>query len=84
MNKMKHDINELTNDGKRNLLRLLCDELSFAEISRLVQPFAKRLMLDEMREPFIVIHAPENELGRAQVIWIDVNDVVTHTIETDD
>lgn len=84
MNKMKHDINELTNDGKRNLLRLLCDELSFAEISRLVQPFAKRLMLDEMREPFIVIHAPENELGRAQVIWIDVNDVVTHTIDTDD
>jgi len=81
---MKHDINELTNDGKRNLLRLLCDELSFAEISRLVQPFAKRLMLDEMREPFIVIHAPENELGRAQVIWIDVNDVVTHTIDTDD
>jgi hypothetical protein len=84
MNKMKHDINELTNDGKRNLLRLLCDELSFAEISRLVQPFAKRLMLDEMREPFIVIHAPETDLGRAQVIWIDVNDVVTHTIDTDD
>jgi hypothetical protein len=41
-------------------------------------------MLDEMREPFIVIHAPETDLGRAQVIWIDVNDVVTHTIDTDD
>jgi len=81
---MKFEINELTNDGKRNLLRLLCDELSFAEISRLVQPYAKRLMLDEMREPFIVIHAPENDLGRAQVIWIDINDVYSTTVESDD
>ena len=81
---MKFEINELTNDGKRNLLRLLCDELSFAEISRLVQPYASRLELDEMREPFIVIHAPENDLGRAQVVWIDVNDVYSATIESDD
>ena len=81
---MKYDVTELTNDGKRNLLRLLCDELSFAEISRLVQPYAKRLMLDEMREPFIVIHAPENDLGRAQVIWIDINDVYSTTVESDD
>lgn len=81
---MKFEINELTNDGKRNLLRLLCDELSFAEISRLVQPYAKRLELDEMREPFIVIHAPENDLGRAQVVWIDVNDVYSTTVESDD
>jgi hypothetical protein len=84
MNKMKHDVTELTNDGKRNLLRMLCDELSFAEISKLVQPYAKRLMLDEMREPFIVIHAPENDLGRAQVIWIDINDVYSTTVESDD
>ena len=81
---MKFEINELTNDGKRNLLRLLCDELSFAEISRLVQPYAKRLELDEMREPFIVIHAPENDLGRAQVVWIDVNDVYSTIVESDD
>ncbi len=81
---MKYDVTELTNDGKRNLLRLLCDELSFAEISKLVQPYAKRLMLDEMREPFIVIHAPENDLGRAQVIWIDINDVYSTTVESDD
>ena len=81
---MKHDVTELTNDGKRNLLRMLCDELSFAEISKLVQPYAKRLMLDEMREPFIVIHAPENDLGRAQVIWIDINDVYSTTVESDD
>lgn len=81
---MKFEVNELTNDGKRNLLRLLCDELSFAEISRLVQPYAKRLELDEMREPFIVIHAPENDLGRAQVVWIDVNDVYSTTVESDD
>jgi hypothetical protein len=81
---MKFEINELTNDGKRNLLRMLCDELSFAEISKLVQPYAKRLMLDEMREPFIVIHAPENDLGRAQVIWIDINDVYSTTVESDD
>lgn len=81
---MKFEINELTNDGKRNLLRLLCDELSFAEISRLVQPYAKRIELDEMREPFIVIHAPENDLGCAQVVWIDVNDVYSTTVESDD
>ena len=81
---MKHDINELTNDGKRTLLRLLCDELSFAEISKLVQPYASRLELDEMKEPYIVIQAAENDLGRDQTLWIDVNDVVTHTIDTDD
>jgi hypothetical protein len=80
---MKFEINELTNDGKRNLLRLLCDELSFAEISRLVQPFASRLELDE-GEPFIVIQASENDLGRDQIVWIDVNDVCSTTVESDD
>ncbi len=81
---MKFEINELTNDGKRNLLRLLCDELSFAEISRLVQPYARRLELDEMREPYIVIDASENDLGRDQIVWIDVNDVYSETIDSDD
>jgi hypothetical protein len=84
MNTMKFEINELTNDGKRNLLRLLCDELSFAEISRLVQPYARRLELDEMREPYIVIDASENDLGRDQIVWIDVNDVYSETIDSDD
>jgi hypothetical protein len=83
MNIMKFEINELTNDGKRNLLRLLCDELSFAEISRLVQPFASRLELDE-GEPFIVIQASENDLGRDQIVWIDINDVYSTTVESDD
>jgi hypothetical protein len=84
MNKMKFDINELTDEGKRNLLRMLCDELTYAEISRLVADYACRLELDEMKEPYIVIQASENDLGRDQTIWIDVNDVVTHTIDTDD
>lgn len=77
---MKYDITELTNDGKRTLLRLLCDELSFAEISRLVADYASRLELDEMGEPFIVIQASENDLGRDQTLWIDINDVSTETI----
>ena len=81
---MKFDINELTNEGKRNLLRMLCDELTYAEISRLVADYASRLELDEMREPYIVIQAAENDLERDQTLWIDVNDVVTHTIDTDD
>jgi hypothetical protein len=81
---MKFEINELTNDGKRNLLRMLCDELSFAEISRLVQPYANRLELDEMREPFIFIYADQSEIGRTQKLWIDVNDVYSKTIESDD
>jgi len=81
---MKFEINELTNDGKRNLLRLLCDELSFAEISRLVQPYASRLELDEMREPFIIIEGSENDLGRNQIVWIDINDVYSTTVESDD
>jgi hypothetical protein len=84
MNTMKFEINELTNDGKRNLLRLLCDELSFAEISRLVQPYASRLELDEMREPFIIIEGSENDLGRNQIVWIDINDVYSTTVESDD
>ena len=81
---MKFESNELTNDGKRNLLRLLCDELSFAEISRLVQPYASRLELDEMREPYIIIEGSENELGRNQIVWIDINDVYSTTVESDD
>lgn len=81
---MKFEINELTNDGKRNLLRMLCDELSFAEISRLVQPYSNRLELDEMREPYIIIDASENDLGRDQIVWIDVNDVYSETIDSDD
>jgi len=81
---MKFEINELTNDGKRNLLRMLCDELSFAEISRLVQPYASRLELDEMREPFIIIEGSENDLGRNQIVWIDINDVYSTTVESDD
>jgi len=81
---MKFEINELTNDGKRNLLRLLCDELSYAEISRLVQPYANRLELDEMREPYIIINASENDLGRDQIVWIDVNGVYSETIDSED
>ena len=80
---MKFEINGLTNNGNRNLLRLLCDELSFAEISRLVQPYASRLELDE-GEPFIVIQASENDLGRDQIVWIDINDVYSTTVESDD
>lgn len=81
---MKHDTNELTNDGKRTLLRMLCDELTTEEINRLVEPYARRLELDEMNEPFIFIYADQSEIGRTQKLWIDVNDVVTHTIDTDD
>jgi hypothetical protein len=84
MNMMKYDVTELTNEGKRNLLRMLCDELSFAEISKLVEPYARRLELDEMREPFIFIYADQSEIGRTQKLWIDINDVVTETIDTDD
>jgi len=81
---MKYDVTELTNEGKRNLLRMLCDELSYAEISKLVEPYARRLELDEMREPFIFIYADQSEIGRTQKLWIDINDVVTETIDTDD
>jgi hypothetical protein len=81
---MKFEINELTNAGKRNLLRMLCDELSFAEISKLVEPYARRLELDEMREPFIFIYADQSEIGRTQKLWIDVNDVYSTTVESDD
>lgn len=81
---MKFEINELTNDGKRTLLRMLCDELSYAEISKLVKPYANRLELDEMREPYIIIKASENDLKRDQKLWIDVNDVYSTTVESDD
>lgn len=84
MNTMKFEINELTNDGKRTLLRMLCDELSYAEISKLVKPYANRLELDEMREPYIIIKASENDLKRDQKLWIDVNDVYSTTVESDD
>lgn len=81
---MKYELNDLTNAGKRNLLRMLCDELTHDEINRLVEPYACRLQLDEMREPFIVIEANENDLGRSQILWIDVNDVETHVLDTEE
>ncbi len=78
---MKYDVTELTNEGKRNLLRMLCDELSYAEISKLVKPYANRLMLDEMGEPYILLEGKEHDLGHNQILWIDINDVVTETVE---
>jgi hypothetical protein len=84
MNKMKIDIYNLTDAGKRNLLRSLCDELTAAEINKLVEPYACRLELDEMREPYIIIQKEESEISRSQIFWIDVNDIATHTIDTDD
>ena len=78
---MKYDVTELTNEGKRNLLRTLCDELSYAEISRLVEPYARRLELDEMREPYILLQGKENDLGHNQILWLDVNDIQTETVE---
>lgn len=81
---MKYNIYELTDSGNRNLLRMLCDELTAVEIFKLVQPYASRLELDKMREPYIVIEATENDLGRSQILWIDINDVETHTIDTDE
>jgi hypothetical protein len=84
MNIMKYELNELTNAGKRNLLRMLCDELTHDEINKLVEPYASRLELDEMREPYIVINATENDDGRSQILWIDVNDVETHILDTEE
>ena len=81
---MKYNIYELTDAGKRNLLRMLCDELTADEINKLVEPYACRLELDEMREPYIIIQKEENELGRSQILWIDVNDIATYTIDTDE
>ncbi len=81
---MKYELNELTNAGKRNLLRMLCDELTHDEINKLVEPYASRLELDEMREPYIVINATENDDGRSQILWIDVNDVETHILDTEE
>ena len=81
---MKYELNELTNAGKRNLLRMLCDELTHDEINRLVEPYSCRLELDEMREPYITIEATENDLGRSQILWIDINDVETHVLDTEE
>jgi hypothetical protein len=81
---MKYELTELTNAGKRNLLRMLCDELTHDEINRLVEPYASRLELDEMREPYITIEATENDLGRSQILWIDINDVETNVLDTEE
>ena len=81
---MKYELNELTNAGKRNLLRMLCDELTADEINKLVEPYACRLELDAMREPYITIQKEESDISRSQILWIDVNDVETHVLDTDD
>ena len=81
---MKYELIELTNAGKRNLLRMLCDELTHNEINKMVQPFANRLELDEMREPYITIKKEESDIDRSQILWIDINDVETHILDTEE
>lgn len=81
---MKYELNELTNAGKRKLLRMLCDELTTDEINRLVEPYASRLELDDMREPYITLEAYENDLKQSQILWIDVNDIETHILDTEE
>jgi len=81
---MKYDVTELTREGKRNLLRMLCDELTHDQISKLVDVYAQRVEADEFGEPFIVLKEKECELGKDHKLWIDINDVVTETVESDD
>jgi hypothetical protein len=80
---MKFDVTELTNEGKRNLLQMLCDELTYAEISKLVKPFSDRLEVDEMGEPYIVLKDTECSISYTHKLWIDINDVVTETVDSE-
>ena len=82
---MKQNVSELSDAGKRKLLAELCDELSAAEINKLVAKYADRLELDNDGEPYIVIRQNEAEIRTNDYkYWLDINDVETFVIESED
>jgi hypothetical protein len=81
---MKQLVLTIKKDANRQLLRDLCDILTDAELSKLASRYTDRLLFDEIGEPFITIRDSECLIEHTHKLWIDVNDVVAHTIDTDD
>jgi hypothetical protein len=83
MNMMKEITRHLTNEGKRNLLRDLCDQLSYAEIDTLVSKYSDRLRFAQDGEPYITINASENELNTTYQFWLEREYIETDIIDTE-
>lgn len=81
---MKQLVLTIKKDANRQLLRDLCDILTDAELSKLASRYTDRLLFDEIGEPFITIKDSECLIEHTHKFWIDINDVVARTINTDD
>lgn len=83
---MKYSYHQLTDEGKRQLMRDLSYELSDKKIAEIMDQFADGVKLDSNDEPFIKIDA-EDVLCCAVPMythWLDVNHVELVTANEED
>ena len=83
---MKYSYYQLTDEGKRELMRQLSRELSDKKIAELMDQFADGVKLDSNGEPYIKIDA-DDVLCCAVPLYthfIDINHVETVTANEED
>ena len=83
---MKYSYIQLTDEGKRQLMRDLSYELTDKKIAELMDQFADGVKLDTNDEPFIKIDAEDVEVCAAPMYthFIDINHIETITANEED
>jgi hypothetical protein len=83
---MKYSYIQLTDEGKRQLMRDLSYELTDKKIAELMDQFADGVKLDANDEPFIKIDAEDVEVCAVPMYthFIDINHVETVTANEED
>jgi hypothetical protein len=83
---MKHSFIQLTDEGKRQLLRDLSFELTDKAIAELVDRFADGVKTDSTGEPYINIDREEMLICVCPMHthWIDINHIETVTANEED
>ena len=83
---MKYSYLQMTDEGKRQLMRDLSYELTDKVISELIDRFADGVKLDSDGEPFIKIDREEVLCCACPLFtwWIDINHVETVTANEED
>jgi hypothetical protein len=83
---MKYSYIQLTDEGKRELMRQLTYELTDKKIAELMDQFADGVKLDANGEPYIKIDADdvENCVVPLYTHFIDINHIETVTANEED
>lgn len=83
---MKYSYIQLTDEGKRQLLRDLSHELTDKKIAELVDQYADGVKLDSTGEPFIKIDRDDVLMCAVSMYthWIDINHIEKVTANEED